>query len=127
MYTDNGQGFEPAYEQKNGIGLANIRERVDKLRGELEPAQQLSRRLYYRNQYSIFMKPPYQSVLVIDDHKMIINGIRVTIEHLFEQFHEAYTGESGVEQALKHQPQLRDRGLSPAGYRRKYGSEGDQV
>lgn len=35
VYTDNGQGFEPAYEQKNGIGLANIRERVDKLRGEL--------------------------------------------------------------------------------------------
>ena len=52
------------------------------------------------------MKPPYQSVLVIDDHKMIINGIRVTIDHLFEQFHEAYTGESGVEQAVKHQPQL---------------------
>lgn len=51
-------------------------------------------------------REPYQSVLVIDDHKMIINGIRVTIEHLFEQFYEAYTGETGVELALKHQPQL---------------------
>jgi signal transduction histidine kinase len=36
VYTDNGQGFEPAYEQKNGIGLANIRERVEKLHGKLD-------------------------------------------------------------------------------------------
>lgn len=52
------------------------------------------------------MKKPYQSVLVIDDHKMIINGIRVTIENMFEHFYEAYTGESGVALALQHQPQL---------------------
>ncbi|MGN6416725.1 MAG: sensor histidine kinase [Pseudobacter sp.] len=36
VYTDNGQGFEPAYDQKSGIGLANIRERVEKLRGKLD-------------------------------------------------------------------------------------------
>ena len=53
VYTDNGQGFEPAYEQKNGIGLANIRERVDKLRG------QLSLRNNYPEGYTIEINIPF--------------------------------------------------------------------
>ena len=53
VYTDNGQGFEPAYEQKNGIGLANIRERVDKLRGEL------SLRNHYPEGYTIEINIPF--------------------------------------------------------------------
>jgi signal transduction histidine kinase len=53
VYTDNGQGFEPAYEQKNGIGLANIRERVDKLRGEL------SLRNNYPEGYTIEINIPF--------------------------------------------------------------------
>ncbi len=51
-------------------------------------------------------KPPYQSVLVVDDHKMIINGIRITIGHLFDDFYEAYNGSTGIELALQHHPQL---------------------
>lgn len=53
MYTDNGQGFEPAYEQKNGIGLANIRERVDKLHGRL------SLRNNYPEGYTIEINIPF--------------------------------------------------------------------
>lgn len=53
VYTDNGQGFEPAYEQKNGIGLANIRERVDKLRGDL------SLRNNYPEGYTIEINIPF--------------------------------------------------------------------
>lgn len=51
-------------------------------------------------------KPVYQSVLVVDDHKMIVNGIKVTIGHLFQDFYEAYQGSVAMEQALQHQPQL---------------------
>lgn len=35
LYSDNGPGFAPDYHQKNGIGLENIKERVQKLKGEL--------------------------------------------------------------------------------------------
>ena len=36
LYSDNGPGFEPGYENKTGIGLENIKERVQKLKGELK-------------------------------------------------------------------------------------------
>lgn len=48
----------------------------------------------------------YQSVLVVDDHKMIINGLKMTIGHLFNRFQEAYDGASAVELALQQHPQL---------------------
>lgn len=51
-------------------------------------------------------KPAYTSVLVVDDHKMIVNGIRITIGDLFSDFYEAYNGASALELALQHQPQL---------------------
>lgn len=35
QYSDNGPGFAPGYDQKQGIGLDNITERVQKLKGEL--------------------------------------------------------------------------------------------
>ncbi|NML23760.1 hypothetical protein HHL16_22960 [Pseudoflavitalea sp. G-6-1-2] len=53
VYTDNGLGFEPSFEEKKGIGLANIRERVEKLRGELEL------RNHYPEGYTIEINIPF--------------------------------------------------------------------
>ena len=36
QYSDHGPGFAPGFEQKPGIGLENITERVQKLKGELK-------------------------------------------------------------------------------------------
>ena len=49
---------------------------------------------------------PYQSVLVIDDHNMIVNGIRLLIGDRFREFRHANTGAIGTALALQHQPQL---------------------
>lgn len=51
-------------------------------------------------------KPMYSSVLVIDDHKMVANGIRLIAGDLFEHFHTAPDGASGMSKALQHFPQL---------------------
>lgn len=51
-------------------------------------------------------KPIYNSVLVIDDHKMITNGIQLLIGPMFEKLHVAYDGASGMSKALQHFPQL---------------------
>lgn len=48
----------------------------------------------------------YQSVLVIDDHNMIANGIKLLIGDYFEQFHVAHDGADGMSKALRHFPQL---------------------
>src|SRR5258708_40154716 len=48
----------------------------------------------------------YHSVLVIDDHNMIINGIRLLIGDQFSGFYEANNGTAGIDLALQHQPQL---------------------
>lgn len=48
----------------------------------------------------------YKSVLVIDDHKMIANGINLLIGPMFEHFYMAHDGASGINMALRHFPQL---------------------
>lgn len=52
------------------------------------------------------MKTKYKSVLVIDDHKMVANGIRFIIGSLFENFYMAYDGATGMSKALQHFPEL---------------------
>ena len=51
-------------------------------------------------------KSMYSSVLVIDDHKMVANGIQLLIGSMFENFHMAHDGASGMSKALQHFPQL---------------------
>lgn len=48
----------------------------------------------------------YDSILVIDDHNMIVNGIRLLIGDRFREFLHANTGAVGMNMAVKHQPQL---------------------
>ena len=49
---------------------------------------------------------PYLSLLVIDDHNMIVNGIRLLIGDKFETFRYANKGVAGTALAVQHQPQL---------------------
>jgi DNA-binding NarL/FixJ family response regulator len=49
---------------------------------------------------------PYNSLLVIDDHNMIVNGIRLLIGDLFRSFYHANTSVVGTALAVQHQPQL---------------------
>lgn len=48
----------------------------------------------------------YNQVLVIDDHKMVANGIKLVIGGLFQQFLMAHDGASGMSLALQHFPDL---------------------
>ncbi|HWK04943.1 MAG TPA: response regulator transcription factor [Puia sp.] len=48
----------------------------------------------------------FHSLLVIDDHNMIVNGIKLLIGDQFRDFYQANNGTAGIELALKHQPQL---------------------
>jgi DNA-binding NarL/FixJ family response regulator len=48
----------------------------------------------------------FHSLLVIDDHNMIVNGIKLLIGDQFRDFYQANDGAAGIELALKHQPQL---------------------
>jgi DNA-binding NarL/FixJ family response regulator len=48
----------------------------------------------------------YHSLLVIDDHNMIVNGIRLLIGDQFREFYQANDGATGVGLAIEHQPQL---------------------
>ncbi|MDR3713697.1 MAG: response regulator transcription factor [Puia sp.] len=48
----------------------------------------------------------YHSLLVIDDHNMVINGIKLLVGDEFRDFYFANTGAAGIDLALKHQPQL---------------------
>lgn len=50
--------------------------------------------------------PPFHSLLVIDDHNMIVNGIRLLIGDRFGMFYHANDGAGGIRLALEHQPQL---------------------
>ena len=52
------------------------------------------------------MSKPYNSILVIDDHNMIINGIRLLIGDRFREFHYANTAAAATSLAVKLQPQL---------------------
>jgi DNA-binding NarL/FixJ family response regulator len=49
---------------------------------------------------------PYHSLLVIDDHHMIVNGIKLLIGDRFRSFYHANDGSTGVGLAIEHQPQL---------------------
>jgi DNA-binding NarL/FixJ family response regulator len=49
---------------------------------------------------------PYHSVLVIDDHNMIVNGIKLLIGSWFGDFYHANDGHTGIQLAVEHQPQL---------------------
>ncbi len=48
----------------------------------------------------------YHSLLVIDDHNMIVNGIRLLLGDYFGEFYHANEGAKGMSLALEHQPQL---------------------
>ncbi|HEV3325306.1 MAG TPA: response regulator transcription factor [Puia sp.] len=48
----------------------------------------------------------YHSLLVIDDHNMIVNGIRLLIGDRFDNLFHANNGATGIRLALEHQPQL---------------------
>lgn len=50
--------------------------------------------------------PKYHSVLVIDDHKMVIIGLRLSIGELFTHFYDTREGDRGIAIAKEHQPQL---------------------
>jgi DNA-binding NarL/FixJ family response regulator len=52
--------------------------------------------------------PPkhYQSLLVIDDHNMIVNGIRLLIGSRFQDVWQANTAAAGLTLATQHRPQL---------------------
>lgn len=50
--------------------------------------------------------PKYNSVLVIDDHKMVVNGIKLLIGDLFDSFYMAHDGATAKSLALKHNPQM---------------------
>jgi DNA-binding NarL/FixJ family response regulator len=49
---------------------------------------------------------PYHSVLVIDDHNMIVNGIKLLIGDWFKDFYRANDAATGIQLAIEHQPQL---------------------
>jgi DNA-binding NarL/FixJ family response regulator len=48
----------------------------------------------------------YGSLLVVDDHNMIVNGIRLLIGDRFREIWQANTGATGLSLAIHHQPQL---------------------
>ena len=48
----------------------------------------------------------FHSVLVIDDHKMVVIGIKLLIVDKFRDFYQAGNGAAGIELARKHQPDL---------------------
>lgn len=52
------------------------------------------------------IKTKYNSVLVIDDHKMVANGIKLLIGDLFENFLMAHDGATGMSLALRNFPDL---------------------
>jgi len=50
--------------------------------------------------------PVYSSILVIDDHNMVVISLRLLIGHLFASFHHTRIGADGIGLAIKIQPQL---------------------
>ena len=48
----------------------------------------------------------YDSLLVIDDHNMIANGVRLLVGSRFRQMWQANSGASGLALAIEHKPQL---------------------
>ena len=52
------------------------------------------------------INPVYKSVLVVDDHKMVANGIQLVAGRFFEKFYMAHDGASAMSQALRFFPEL---------------------
>lgn len=52
------------------------------------------------------MNEKSKSILIIDDHKMIANGIKLLIGNLFESFYMAHDGATGISLALQHFPPI---------------------
>lgn len=52
------------------------------------------------------MENQYNSVLVIDDHKMISHGIQALIGNMFKNFYTAHDGATGISIALQKYPKL---------------------
>jgi len=50
--------------------------------------------------------PLYKTLLVIDDHKMISNGIKLIAGPLFESFYTAHDAATGLSKALEYAPSL---------------------
>lgn len=50
--------------------------------------------------------PMYPSVLVIDDHKMVTNGVKLLIGSLFEHFYVAHDGATAIHKAALYAPEL---------------------
>ena len=48
----------------------------------------------------------YNSVLVIDDHKMVTNGVKLTIGPLFKHFYVAHDGAAAISKAAQYHPEL---------------------
>jgi len=48
----------------------------------------------------------HDSVLVIDDHKMIVHGIELLIGEQFRHFYTAHDGAGGISMALRYRPAL---------------------
>jgi len=46
------------------------------------------------------MKPLFKSVFVVEDHKMVANGIKLLVGPLFENFQMAYDGAGEMSKAL---------------------------
>jgi len=50
--------------------------------------------------------PIYDSILVIDDHKMVVVSLKLLIGHLFREFYQTRDGGTGIELATQYQPSL---------------------
>lgn len=48
----------------------------------------------------------YDSMLIVDDHNMVVISLRLLIGHLFREFYHTRDGAAGIALAIRHQPQL---------------------
>lgn len=51
-------------------------------------------------------QPVYDSILVIDDHKIVVFGIKLLLGDQFRKFYQAGNGREGIALAKEHQPLL---------------------
>jgi DNA-binding NarL/FixJ family response regulator len=51
-------------------------------------------------------QPVYDSILVIDDHKIVLFGLKLLLGDQFRKFYQAASGRDGIALALEHQPLL---------------------
>ena len=48
----------------------------------------------------------YDSILIIDDHNMVVISLRLLIGHLFRELYHTRDGAAGIALAIRNQPQL---------------------